>query len=181
MIMVEHYRPPEPDAQLEALDEQLIEHHAPGNEAFLVAGRIFEASRAHLARADAAARPHLRLVDEDGPSMLPVRAWSAWPIMAALAALVVLATTIAILFSVQATRNNRSDDVATDTPVEPGEYAAVDEQFESEFNVATSALMSDISASVDSLVTSGDEWAYGSLSSELQTATSNLWEDLDSF
>gem|GEM_PF-6484900 len=179
--MIERYRPPEPDARLEEIDEQLIQCHAPGNEEVLVAGRIFEVSRGHLVRIDAVSAPRLRLVDADDPSMLPVRAWSAWPIMAALAALVVLATTIAILFSVQAARNNQPDQVAQEIVTEPSEYAAVDDEFESEFNVATSALMSDITASVDSLVTSSDEWAYGALSSELQTATSNLWEDLDSF
>lgn len=177
--MTERYIPENPDARIEQLDERLIRMHATGNEESLVAGRIFEASRQHLSRADAGERPRLRIVDEDGPSMLPNRSWAAWPILAALAAVVVMAITIAMMFSVQAERNNYQDQVAVDeTPVE---LLAVDDDFESEFNVATSALMSDITASVDSLVSRGDEWAYGSLASDLQTATSNLWGDLDSF
>ncbi len=178
--MTERYIPETPDARIEQIDQQLIRMHAPGNEESLVAGRIFEASRRHLSRADARAQPPLRLIDEDGPSMLPARSWSAWPIMAALAAVVVLAITIAMLFSVQAQRNNYQDPQLAN--VEPAEETpAVDEEFESEFSVAASTLMSDITASVDSLVSRGDEWAYGSLASDLQTATSSLWEDLDSF
>lgn len=181
--MIERYIDSDSDARLEEIDAQLIRCHEPGNAESLVAGRVFEASRLHLARADASSGRPLRLVDEDGPSMLPSRAWSAWPIMAALAAVVVVATLIAVLYSVQAARNNYADpgtDLAKEITA-PSEYSDVDDEFESEFAVATSSLMSDISASVDSLVTSSDEWAYGSLSSELQTATSNLWEDVNSF
>lgn len=181
--MVERYQPSEADARLEEIDEQLIRCYAPGSAESLVAGRVFEASRGHLQGAGAASKPQLRLVDEDGPSMLPNRSWSAWPIMAALAAMVVVATLIAVLYSVQAARNNYTDpvpQVATQATT-PSQYSDVDDEFESEFNVATSALMSDITASVDSLVTSSNEWAYGSLSSELQAATSNLWEDMNSF
>ncbi|MCC6908865.1 MAG: hypothetical protein IT430_13055 [Phycisphaerales bacterium] len=178
--MTERYIPEKPDVRIEQIDQRLIRMHAPGNEESLVAGRIFEASRRHLSRAEVRDQPALRLVDEDGPSMLPARAWSAWPIMASLAAVVVLSITIAMLFSVQAQRNNEQQPLVTDVG-ENTELAPIDEQFESEFNVATSTLMSDITASVDSLVSQGDEWAYGSLASDLQTATSSLWEDLDSF
>ena len=102
--------------------------------------------------------------------------------MAALAAMVVVATLIAVLYSVQAARNNYADPGTVARKISaPSEYADVDDEFESEFAVATSTLMSDIASSVDSLVTSSDEWAYGSLFSEMQTATSNLWEDVNSF
>ena len=181
--MVERYIPSEPDARLEEIDEQLMRCHAPGSAESLVAGRIFEASRVHLQRAGASDGAPLRLADEDGPSMLPTRSWSAWPILAAMAAMVVVATLIAVLYSVQAARNNYADplqQMAAETAA-PSRYSAVDDAFEGEFSVATGTLMSDITASVDSLVTSSSEWAYGSLSSELQTATSNLWEDMNSF
>lgn len=180
--MVERYTPPEPDPRIEAIDAELTRCHAPGVEASHVAGRVFEQSRAYLARGVAADRPRLRVVDEDGPSMLPGHGWSAWPVMAALAALVVVATGIAILYSVQSARNNRQ--IVLDPATEGDaaiEYSVIDDDFEDEFEVATSALMSDISASVDSLVAGGDEWAHGALASELQSATSSLWEDLDSF
>jgi len=180
--MVERYIPSEPDARLDEIDEQMIRCHAPGRAESLVAGRIFEASRLHLQRAGTSSRPPQRLVDEDGPSMLPNRSWSAWPIMATLAAMVVVATLIAVLYSVQAARNNYADpETVVQEILAPSEYADVDDEFESEFAVASSSLMSDISASVDSLVTSSDEWAYGSLFIELQWATSNLWEDVNTF
>lgn len=115
--------------------------------------------------------------------MLPSRSSSAWPVLAALAAMVVLATVITMLFSVQSARNNEivagpgagAEDAAA------AEYVAIDGDFESEFTLATSTLLSDITASVDSLVTTGDEWAFGSLSNELQIATTSLWEEMESF
>jgi len=174
--MLDRFQPPQPDPRLEEIDEALIRHHAPGVEEQLVAGRVFEHSRAHLARPGRERPLRLAASDEDGPSMLPMRSWSAWPVLAAMAALVALATVVAVLFSVQSARNN----IAIE-PSEQAEYLAIDEDFESEFTVATSALLSDISASVDSLVTTGDDWAYGSLSDELQIAATSLWEEMSSF
>ncbi|MCL4196861.1 MAG: hypothetical protein KJZ69_05145 [Phycisphaerales bacterium] len=171
------------DPRLEALDAELQRHLAPGAEARLVAGRVFEASRGRLARAGERRPLRLVPVEDEGASMLPSRSSSAWPVMAALAAMVVLATVITMLFSVQSARNNEivAGPGAGAEVAAAAEYVAIDGAFESEFTLATSTLLSDITASVDSLVTTGDEWAFGSLSNELQIATTSLWEEMESF
>lgn len=184
MTMLERYEPPQPDPRLEEIDAQLGRGLAPGAEERLVAGRVFEASRAHLASAGGARTLRLTSEGGEGPSMLPSHSWSAWPVLGALAALVALATIIAILFSVQSARNNRNH-YATgdelDLDAASTDYPAIDGEFDSAFSVASSALFSEISASVDALLSGGDEWAFSSLANQLQDSTTNLWEDMSSF
>ncbi len=181
-MMSERGDQPDRDPRLEALDASLRRNLAPGAEERLVAERVFEASRRHLARAGEPRPLRFVPVDDEGASMLPSRPSSAWPVLAAMAAMVILATIITMLFSVQSARNNQIvADPGESEGAEAAPYIALDGDFESEFSLATSTLLSDITASVDSLVTTGSEWAYGSLSSELQIATTSLWEEMESF
>lgn len=179
--MLERYEPLQPDPRIEEIDARLSRSLAPGARERLVAGRVFEASRAHLASPSGKRRFRMASDGEEGPSLLPVRSWSAWPVLGALAALVALATFIAVVFSVQSTWNNYATNDGPGFDAGSAEYLAIDGEFDSAFSVASSALYSDISATVESLLSSGDEWAFSSLASQLQVSTTNLWEDMSSF